>query len=181
MLLCTCSTLFLEDLFWSVTWFLSINKHEDCSVLNCYTDQTYKIRFHSFPKDEKFKKPWSNFTGKPGFRIPGKFSVVCVKMLKTSYNAFPSLHFPHHSPHQQEQLDNGEGESWLIYRGGYWILVSFFWDRYFSCFALGFLSLRCYWGAILKSVRGVQRSWRPPVSSAPAYLVHFVLMKNFIY
>ena len=27
------------DLFWSVTWFLSINKHEDCSVLNCYTDQ----------------------------------------------------------------------------------------------------------------------------------------------
>ena len=27
-----------------------------CSVLNCYTDQTYKIRFHSFSKDEKFKK-----------------------------------------------------------------------------------------------------------------------------
>ena len=27
-----------------------------CSVLNCYTDQTYKIRFDSFPKDEKFTK-----------------------------------------------------------------------------------------------------------------------------
>ena len=27
-----------------------------CSVLNCNTDQTYKIRFHSFPKDEKLKK-----------------------------------------------------------------------------------------------------------------------------
>ena len=29
---------------------------------------------------------------------------------KLSYNVFPSLHLPHH-PHQQEQLDNGEGES----------------------------------------------------------------------
>ena len=28
---------------------------------------------------------------------------------------------------------------------------------YFFCFALGFLFLRCYWEAILKSVRGVQR------------------------
>ena len=27
-----------------------------CSVLNCNTDQTYKIRFHSFPEDEKLKK-----------------------------------------------------------------------------------------------------------------------------
>ena len=27
-----------------------------CSVLNCNTDQTYKIRFHSLPKDEKLKK-----------------------------------------------------------------------------------------------------------------------------
>ena len=27
-----------------------------CSVLICNTDQTYKIRFHSFPKDEKLKK-----------------------------------------------------------------------------------------------------------------------------
>ena len=24
-------------------------------MLNCNTDQTYKIRFHSFPKDEKLK------------------------------------------------------------------------------------------------------------------------------
>ena len=30
--------------------------HENCSVLICNTDQTYKIRFHSFPKDEKLKK-----------------------------------------------------------------------------------------------------------------------------
>ena len=80
-----------------------------CSVLNCNTDQTYKIRFHSFPKDEKFKKTWSNFTGKPGFWTPGKFSVVCAKHFenkyvcgrKLSYNAVPSLHSPHH-PHQQE-------------------------------------------------------------------------------
>ena len=27
-----------------------------CSVLNCNTDQIYKIRFHSFLKDEKLKK-----------------------------------------------------------------------------------------------------------------------------
>ena len=89
-----------------------------CSVLNCNTDQTFKIRFHSFPKDEKFKKTWSNFTGRPGFWTPGKFSVVCAKHFenkyvsgrKLSYNTFPSLHLPHH-PHQQEQLDNGEGES----------------------------------------------------------------------
>ena len=27
-----------------------------CSVLICNTDQTYKIRFNSFPKDEKLKK-----------------------------------------------------------------------------------------------------------------------------
>ena len=87
-------------------------------MLNCYTDPTYKIRFHSFSKDEKLKKTWSNFIGKPGFWTPGKFSVVCAKHVenkyvsgrKFSYNAFPSLHLPHH-PHQQEQLDNGEGES----------------------------------------------------------------------
>ena len=67
---------------------------------------------------KSFKKTWSNFTGKPGFWTPGKFSVVCAKHVenkyvsgrKLSYNAFPSLHLPHH-PHQQEQLDNGEGES----------------------------------------------------------------------
>ena len=27
-----------------------------CSVLICNTDQTYNIRFHSFPKDKKLKK-----------------------------------------------------------------------------------------------------------------------------
>ena len=27
-----------------------------CSVLNCNSDKTNKIRFHSFPKDEKLKK-----------------------------------------------------------------------------------------------------------------------------
>ena len=54
-------------------------------VLNCNTDQTYTIRFHSFPEDEKLKKTWSNFTGRPGFRTPGKFSVVCAKNFKNKY------------------------------------------------------------------------------------------------
>ena len=64
-----------------------------CSVLNCNTDQMYKIRFHSFPKDEKLKKNVENL-------------VLSVQnILKT--NTFPPQH-----PHQQEQLiDNGEGES----------------------------------------------------------------------
>ena len=87
-------------------------------MLFCYTDQTYKIRFHSFPKDKKFKKTWSNFTGRTGFWTQGKFSVVCGKHFedkyvcgrKLDYNAIPILHLPHH-PHQQEQLDNGEGVS----------------------------------------------------------------------
>ena len=87
-------------------------------MLICNTDQTYKIRFHSVPKDEKLKKTWVNFSGKPGFWTPGKVSVVRAKHFenkyvsgqKLSYNAFPSLHLPHH-PHQQEQVDNGEGES----------------------------------------------------------------------
>jgi len=54
-------------------------------VLNWYTDQTYKIRFHYFPKDEKFKKKMSNFTGRPGFWTPGKFSVVCAKHFENKY------------------------------------------------------------------------------------------------
>ena len=37
----------------------------------------------------------------------------------------------------------------------------FFSDRYFSCFALGFLFLKCYWGAILKSQEGLS----PPPES----------------
>ena len=36
----------------------------------------------------------------------------------------------------------------------------FFYLRYFSCFALGFLSHKCYWGAILKSQGGAKV--RPP-------------------
>ena len=90
-----------------------------CSVLNCNTDQTYKIRFHSFSKDEKLKKK-RRVTSQQG-QVSGlreKFSVVCAKHLENKYvsgrnliyNAVPSLHPPHH-PHQQEQLDNGEGES----------------------------------------------------------------------
>ena len=87
-------------------------------MLNCYTDQTYKIRFHSFSKDEKFKKREITSQENQGFWTPGKFSVVCAKHVenkyvsgrKLSYNVFPILHLPHH-PHQQEQLDNGECES----------------------------------------------------------------------
>ena len=64
------------------------------------------------------KKTWSNFTGRLGFRTLGKFSVVSAKHFenkyvcgqRVSYNAVHTLHLPHH-PHQQEQLDNGEGES----------------------------------------------------------------------
>ena len=84
MLLCTCSKLFLGDLFWSVTWFLSINKHGDCSVLNCYTDQTYKIRFHSFPKDEKFKKTWSNFQESQVSGLQENLMLSVQNMLKTN-------------------------------------------------------------------------------------------------
>ena len=52
------------------------------------------------------------------------FCAVCAKHFENKYvsrrnliyNAVPSLH-PTHHPHQQEQLDNGEGEFWLIYKG----------------------------------------------------------------
>jgi len=43
----------------------------------------------------------------------------------------------------------------------------FFYLRYFSCFTLGFLSHKCYWGAILKSQGGAKVLPPPPVS-APA-------------
>ena len=52
-----------------------------CLVLNSNKDLTYKIIFHFFPKDEKLKKTWSKFTGRPGF----KFSVVCAKHLENKY------------------------------------------------------------------------------------------------
>ena len=71
-----------------------------CSVLNCNTDQTYKIRFHSFPKDEKLRKSWSNFTERPGFWTPGKtfLKQMYVSGRKLSYYVVPFLHPPHH-PH----------------------------------------------------------------------------------
>ena len=74
MLLCTYSTHVLGGICFDQLHDFSLNKHEVLFSAKLY--QTYKIRFHSFSKNEKLKKTWSNFTGRPGFWTPGKFSGV---------------------------------------------------------------------------------------------------------
>ena len=57
-------------------------------MLNCNTDQTYKVRFHSFPKDEKLKKTVEKLHRKAGFLDSRKIFVLSVRnILKT--NTFP--------------------------------------------------------------------------------------------
>ena len=87
-------------------------------MLNCNTDQTYKIRFHSFPKDEKLEKRGETSQKSQVSGLQENFCAVCAKHFENKYvsrrnliySAVPSLHPPPH-PHQQEQLDNGECDS----------------------------------------------------------------------
>ena len=58
-------------------------------MLNCNTDQTYKIKFHSFPKGEKLKKKKRGVTSQEG-QVSGlrENLVLSVQnILKT--NTFP--------------------------------------------------------------------------------------------
>ena len=61
-----------------------------CSVLNCNTDQTYKIRFHSFLKDEKLKK-------KRGVRVTsqkGQVSGLRENLVLSVQNIWKTNTFP---------------------------------------------------------------------------------------